>query len=180
MNTHSTIAVRALLVAVVASLLCALSGCASAIPKGQTRFVPSDKFVEIRDCGGLLMPDGKRCYRETWATPEDCGSEPSVESVTYGTDFIGLIVPTRSVAPREKLKETLTKDGQVIGVKELEGADIYGSKSETCFVDHLLITETGALGAATEPGPLPVGRYHFELTSGTEVLSAGDITITAP
>jgi len=172
---------------VVASMLCSLSGCAfGGIPKGLTRFVTVAEFKEIRDCGGLLTSDGKRCYRyQEAATPEDCGSEPSVESMAYGTEFMMLVVPTRSVVPRESLKETLTKDGQVIAFKKLEGADIYTSKSKTCFVDHGFFGTTGNVAADDEfqrwpGGPLPVGRYRFELTSGTEVLSAGDLTITAP
>jgi len=152
--------------------------------QGGTRFVAIDKFHEIRDCGGLLTADGSDCYRERWASPEDCGSEPSVESVTYGTSFIGLVVPTRAIAPRESLKETLTKDGQVIAFRSLEGADVYYNEPKTCFVDVGIATATGALGGGFEfqrwpKGPLPVGRYHFGLTSGAEVLSAGDLTVAA-
>ena len=64
------------------------------------------------------------------ASPEECGSEPTVESMPYGTEFRMLIVPTRNVTPREKLKETLTKDGKEIAFVLMEGADIMAVKRQ--------------------------------------------------
>jgi hypothetical protein len=192
MNTHSTIAVRALLVAVVASLLCALSGCASAIPKGQTRFVAVDKFEEIRDCQQVKIGDQDwQCGYSKGTSAVSCAREPTNEPIPYGTRFYGLVVSTRDIPPREKVKEVITKDGQVIAVrsKMLEGADVfysnYADDNPYCLVDGSIVTDTGAMSYAFElrpEGPLPAGIYHFELISiaNQEVLSAGDFTIAAP
>jgi len=155
------------------------------VQPGQTRFVTEDEFEQIGTYQMVKIGDGDwhRSYSEN-ATPEECGTEPTVESMPYGTEFRMLIVPNREVAPREKLQKTFTKDGQAVAAqtKNLEGADITGGKRSTCFVDASSITQTGAMGGAYDvapEGPLPVGRYRFELVSGTEVLSAGDLTITA-
>jgi len=163
------------------------SRAAGAIPAGQTRFVAADKFEPIGSYQMVKIGDGDwfRGY-SPHASPEECGSEPTVESMPYGTEFKMLIVPSRDVTPREKLQKVITKDGKVIGSKtqNFEGADIMGGETSTCYVDSTAITRTGAMGGGfelqLETGPLPVGRYHFALTSGTEVLSAGDFTITAP
>lgn len=190
MNAHSK---RTLIIVCVAfvgfgmlsGLVFSLVRAARAIPDGQTRFVAADKFEEIGNCQMVKIGDGDwHCSYSENATPEECGSEPTVESMPYGTEFRMLIMPNREVTPREKLQKTFTKDGRVIASKtqNLEGADIMGGKSTTCFVDNG-ITDTGALDGGFElrpEGPLPVGSYRFELTSGTEVLSAGDLTITAP
>lgn len=185
-GARCTVGPRALVVCmVIAGTLGTLDACSSgtAIPQGQTRFVATDRFKEIRDCE-LLTAHGSECYaRSTGATPQACGSEPAAASVSYGTGFFGLIVPSRAIAPREKLKETLTKDGQVVAFNSLDGAEVY-SRAYPCFVDDGLFSTTETTAADDEfqrwpGGPLPAGRYHFELTSGTEVLSAGDLTVAA-